>query len=70
MNEITTTDEAYAAYDEFLDADGTVDVCGYAFYPSRVLLEVDPIAYRCGFNDWADSEDIDTDELTGDLYRH
>lgn len=26
-------------------------------YPaSRVLKEVDPIAYRCGFNDWVSNE--------------
>ena len=24
--------------------------------PSRILSECDPIAYNCGYNDWADNE--------------
>jgi len=49
--------QALDLYDEMLD-----DV--YAnfmdIYPaSRVLKEVDPIAYQVGFNDWCDSEEIE-----------
>ena len=36
--------------------------------PSRVLAEVDPVAYRCGKNDWMDGQDIrefDGDEWDG-----
>lgn len=29
--------------------------CGYGFYPSRILKELDPIGYSCGLNDYADS---------------
>lgn len=29
------------------------------YYPSTVLKEVDPIAYRCGYNDYVDSIDLD-----------
>jgi len=37
------------------------------FLPSRVIEELDPIAFRCGFADWTDSEgwqetDDDDDE--------
>ncbi len=34
--------------------------------PSRVLLEVDPIAHRCGVNDYMNGED--TTEVDGDDY--
>lgn len=34
--------------------------------PSRVLLEVDPIAHRCGVNDWADGEPWT--EVDGEYY--
>jgi len=50
-----TEDEASQRYDEFLDCEGMVSVCGIEFYPSRVLSELDPIAYRCGFSDFTDS---------------
>ena len=30
--------------------------------PSRILEECDPIAYRCGLTDYADSLDIEEDE--------
>jgi len=41
------------------------------FLPSRVLEEVDPIAFRCGFSDWTDSEgweetDDDGEDEDGD----
>lgn len=31
-----------------------VSVCGYEYEAGRVLREMDPIAFRCGFNDWID----------------
>jgi hypothetical protein len=58
-----TEKEAYNQYDEFLDSEWTVKVYGMIFDSSRVLRELDPIAYRVGFNDWCDSQEIDTDEL-------
>ena len=42
-------------FDELLDESGTVEAGGYSFYPSRILKELDPVAYRCGLNDYADS---------------
>lgn len=30
----------------------TVDVAGITFYPSDILKECDPIAYRCAMSDW------------------
>lgn len=71
MYDIATTTEAYAAFDDYLDeTNEPATVAGQEFLPSRVLWEVDPIAYRCEFNDWAHFEGIDTDNLDGDLYRH
>lgn len=42
-------------FDDMLDESGTVEAGGYSFYPSRILKELDPIAYSCGLNDYADS---------------
>ena len=66
-----TTTDAYNSFDEFLDeVFGDATIAGMTYRPSRALLALDPIAYRCGFNDWADSEGIDVDNLEGSLYRH
>lgn len=55
--------EAYERYDEMLDeCHEPMRIGDLVFYPSEVLSECDPIAYRCGFNDWLDSEDLTTDE--------
>lgn len=59
-----TEKEAYEQYDEYLDEIGSnVHVQGIAFAPSQILKVCDPVAYRCGFNDWCNSEGIDLDEL-------
>lgn len=47
--------DAEDLYDEALDGDGEVEVGGLTFYPSRIIRELDPTAYRCGFNDYMDS---------------
>ena len=63
-----TISETVAAYDDMLDEVYTwSDVAGINFAPSDILRELDPIAYKCGWLDWCDSEGIDTDEL-GDDY--
>lgn len=44
-------------YDAFLDeAYPSLQIAGIDYLTSRALREVDPTAYRCGFNDWLDSE--------------
>lgn len=59
----TAMSEAMKAYDEMLD-----EVHGEPMgYPaSRILREVDPIAYRTGFHDWLDGEEVDLDSLEDD----
>lgn len=43
-------------YNDMLDeCYGMVNVCGYEYYPSVALERLDPIAYRCGYSDFADS---------------
>lgn len=44
------------------------DVGGIFAYmqPSKVLQEMDPTAYRCGFNDWLDGENFY--EVDGEYY--
>ena len=63
---ITTMSEAIAAYDDMLDEFGTVEIGTLTYSAARVLREVDPIAYRVTFFEWADSEGIDTDDLEDD----
>lgn len=46
----------YELYDDMLDDVAEPWTFGELSYPaSAVLKEVDPIAYRCGFNDYTDS---------------
>lgn len=65
MDELTWN-EAYERFDEYLSETCEPFRVGNLEYdPARVLREIDPIAYRVTFSEWADSEDIDTDALTG-----
>jgi len=49
------------AYDDMLDdVHGSVWIAGMTYTASYALSEVDPIAYRVGFNDYLDM--IDEDE--------
>lgn len=43
-------------YDEMLDdCYGEIEICGCSYAASIAMYRVDPIAYRCGFNDYCDS---------------
>lgn len=49
--------ELYERYDEMLnEVYGDASIGGMEYETSSALEQVDPIAYRCGFNDWVDSE--------------
>jgi hypothetical protein len=61
-------------FNEMLDECYSFDSVGGPFahmQPSRVLLELDPIAHRCGVNDYADSisRDRDIEEIDGEFYQ-
>ena len=47
--------DAETMYDEMLDENGPVMVCGMAFSPSRILKELDSVAYNCGLADYLDA---------------
>jgi hypothetical protein len=52
--------DAYQRYDEMLDEIHESVKCGDLEWDmSRVLKEMDPTAYQCGFNDWLDSEGLE-----------
>ena len=54
-------------YDELLnEAYGEIEICGYSYNAALALYRVDPIAYRCGMNDYYDSL---YSELVDDLER-
>lgn len=55
-------------YDEFLDLEGEISVAGLSFYPSTILKECDPIAYRCGKSDYESNIDLNGVEEYRDLY--
>ena len=47
----------YNFYDDMLDEIwGTVQICNYEYSQAQALKAVDPIAYRCGYNDWINNE--------------
>jgi hypothetical protein len=54
MITLTEIEITEAEYDEMLDeCYPHVNVCGYDWYPSIALQRIDPIAYDCGFSDYA-----------------
>lgn len=55
-------------YDEILDENGVVNVAGMEFYPSRIISELDPIAYSCGINDYFGATD-NYFEIDGEYYQ-
>lgn len=63
----TSISESVDAYNEMLDEiHPEIEIAGITLSPSRVLNECDPCAYKCGWIDWCDSQDIDTDDLIDD----
>lgn len=49
-------------YDAFLDEYGPVVIDGITFDRSRIMKQLDPIAYRCGVNDYTDACGYDITE--------
>ena len=64
--ETITESEAEDRYIQMLDdCHDEVDVCGYKYAPSDALKSLDPIAYRCGFNDYVSSLEEDNIKVEG-----
>ena len=55
-----TDSEIDSRYSEWLDEihDPCI-IAGITFQPSCILCELDPTAYRCGFSDYLDFENLD-----------
>jgi hypothetical protein len=58
-----TWSEAISEFDDFLDEFGPVVIASLEYNPSRVLREVDPIAYRTMLIDYIDGCGIDSDDF-------
>ncbi len=57
MNTPLSDRELHEKYNDFLDeAYPACIIATYTYSTSDALKEVDPTAYRCGFNDWLDGE--------------
>ena len=64
-----TEHEAHELYDEMLDeCHEDVKICGMTYTTSRALKDVDPIAYRCGFNDFTSQLEEDHKYVEGITY--
>lgn len=51
----------YEQYDEFLDeCNDLIKIGNLEYYPSKVLEEIDPMAYSWGFDDFADSVELES----------
>ena len=60
MNQLTDHD-LHETFDDCMnDCEEQVKVCGLTMDPADVLKTMDPVAYRCYFNDWLDGELDDT----------
>lgn len=69
--DIKTDTELEQAYDNSLsELYGQVDICGMSFDSARALQELDPTAYRCGFNDWTDANDWNELDCDGTTIRY
>jgi hypothetical protein len=69
MNTTTLTlteEQALERYDEMLDDAYPMLTIGWSeFYPSAVLRQLDPIAYRVGFADYVNSLMEDGEKVEG-----
>lgn len=55
-------------YDEMIDeCEEVVTIFGMSYNPSRVLKELDPIAYNCGKSDYESNYDLDNCEEYTDM---
>ena len=57
---------AEETFDDVLDMEEDVVVCGLSYSPSIVLKRVDEVAYRCYLHDYADSLMYDIEEIAAD----
>jgi hypothetical protein len=59
---ILSDEELQEQFDDMLDEDGPIDVCGSTFNPSFILKRCDPVKYNVLFTDYKDEiEDNDNE---------
>ena len=59
--------DALNSFDETLDeVYREAQIAGVTYSTSYALKKIDPTAYRVGFLDWLDSEELTTDESEAD----
>lgn len=49
------------AYNELLDGSGPVSIAGQHMWPSRILMQCDPVAYRTQYLDYINEEWLELD---------
>jgi hypothetical protein len=55
--------EAEEQFNDYIDeATGVVTILGMAYCASRILKEIDPVAYNCELANYLDSMELTTDE--------
>lgn len=59
--------EAIESFNDMLDESGPVQIVGLEYFNSRILREIDPVAYRCELHNYIDACGVDSDDLEGDL---
>ena len=64
-----TAEELLEQYDELLDEPGPVKIGELEFERSRIVRELDPLAYQLGLSEYVDSMADDTDADRDELER-
>lgn len=59
--EIVAWRDAIDSYNEMLNTYGIVKIGILEFEPARIVEELDPTAYRVGFNDYCDAQNWEVD---------
>jgi predicted transcriptional regulator len=67
QEELTAVNQEEVYEDMLREMYGDVDVCGMSMDAADVLKRYDPIAFRCGMNDYFGTTDEYT-EIAGELY--
>ena len=62
-----TEADLHSKFDDSIDEEGSVSIYGIEFIRSRILHEMDPIAYDQAFADWVDQSD-EYVEIDGSTY--
>lgn len=67
-DELPDCNQARDAFDEEIDEEGSIDICGIEFYRSDILKNCDETAYRTFLLDWVDSVTRDFENDIDRLY--